>query len=97
MPLQIYSFLLCDAAVSIGAVTGTTENSTQDIDSQQIGLKVATGGLSIILAQSEYEASGDDEQATGAAIKFQVNDAMSLVAYTSEVEDDLSSEDHSVI
>jgi hypothetical protein len=82
------------ASVMIGAVSGTTENATQDIDSQQIGLKIVSGDISMIIAQSEYEADGDDEQGTDAAIKFQVNDSMSLVAYTSDVEDDLKSEEY---
>ena len=58
------------ASITLGGVSGTTENSTQDIDSQQLGLKVVSGNISFVLAQSEYEASGDDEQATGAAVSI---------------------------
>jgi len=83
------------ASILIGAATGTTENSTQDIDSQAIGIKVTSGDISFVLAQSEYEASGNDEQATGAAVKFQVNDGMSVAVYTTDVEDDSTSEDYS--
>ena len=82
------------ASITLGGVSGTTENSTQDIDSQQLGLKVVSGNISFVLAQSEYEASGDDEQATGAAVKYQVNDGMSVAVYTSETEDDSSSEEY---
>jgi hypothetical protein len=82
------------ASITLGGVTGTTENSTQDIDSQQLGLKVVSGNISFVLAQSEYEASGDDEQATGAALKYQVNDGLSVAVYTSNVEDDSSSEEY---
>jgi len=82
------------ASITLGGVSGTTENSTQDIDSQQLGLKVVSGNISFVLAQSEYEASGDDEQATGAAVKYQVNDGMSIAVYTSETEDDSSSEEY---
>jgi hypothetical protein len=82
------------AAITIGGVSGTTENSTQDIDSQQLGLKVVSGNISFVLAQSEYEANGDDEQATGAALKYQVNDGMSVAVYTSNVDDDSSSEEY---
>ena len=82
------------ASILIGGATGTTENSTQDIDSQAIGIKVTSGDISFVLAQSEYEASGDDEQATGASVKFQVNDGMSLAVYTTDVEDDSSSEEY---
>jgi hypothetical protein len=89
-----YSVDAGGASITIGAVSGTTENSTQDIDSQQLGLKVVSGNISFVLAQSEYEASGDDEQATGAAVKYQVNDGMSIAVYTSETEDDSSSEEY---
>jgi hypothetical protein len=82
------------ASITLGGVTGTTENSTQDIDSRQLGLKVVSGNISFVLAQSEYEANGDDEQGTGAAIKYQVNDGLSVAVYTSDVEDDSSSEDY---
>jgi hypothetical protein len=82
------------ASITLGGVTGTTENSTQDIDSRQLGLKVVSGNISFVLAQSEYEASGDDEQATGAALKYQVNDGLSVAVYTSNVEDDSSSEEY---
>jgi hypothetical protein len=89
-----YSVDAGGASITLGAVSGTTENSTQDIDSQQLGLKVVSGNISFVLAQSEYEASGDDEQATGAAVKYQVNDGMSIAVYTSETEDDSSSEEY---
>jgi hypothetical protein len=89
-----YSVDAGGASITLGGVSGTTENSTQDIDSQQLGLKVVSGNISFVLAQSEYEASGDDEQATGAAIKYQVNDGMSVAVYTSDVEDDSSSEEY---
>jgi len=90
-----YSMEAGGASILIGGATGTTENSTQDIDSQALGIKVTSGDISFVLAQSEYEASGNDEQATGAAVKFQVNDGMSLAIYTTDVEDDSTSEDYS--
>ena len=89
-----YSVDAGGASITIGGVSGTTENATQDIDSQQLGLKVVSGNISFVLAQSEYEASGDDEQATGAAVKYQVNDGMSIAVYTSETEDDSSAEEY---
>ena len=89
-----YSMEAGGASILIGGATGTTENDTQDIDSQALGIKVVSGDISFVLAQSEYEANGDDEQATGAAVKFQVNDGMSLAIYTTDVEDDSSSEEY---
>jgi len=90
-----YSMEAGGASILIGGATGTTENSTQDIDSQALGIKVTSGDISFVLAQSEYEANGNDEQATGAAVKFQVNDGMSVAVYTTEVEDDSTSEEYS--
>jgi len=90
-----YSMEAGGASILIGGATGTTEDSTQDKDSQAIGIKVVSGDISFVVAQSEYESSGNDEQATGAAVKFQVNDGMSLAVYTTDVEDDSTSEDYS--
>jgi len=89
-----YSMDAGGAAITIGAVSGTTEATTQDIDSQQIGIKISTGSATVVLAQSEYEASGDDEQGTSAGISFKVSDSMTVGAFTSEVEDDLSAEEY---
>jgi len=90
-----YSMEAGGASILIGGATGTTENSTQDIDSSAIGLKVTTGGVQFVIGQSQYEAENDDEQGTSAAIKFSVSDAMTVAAYTSEVEDDISGEEYS--
>jgi len=89
-----YSMEAGGASILIGGATGTTENSAQDIDSQALGIKVTSGDVSFVLAQSEYESSGNDEQATGAAVKFKVNDGMSLAIYTTDVEDDSTSEEY---
>ena len=89
-----YSMEAGGASIYLSYVTGTTENSTQDIDSSAIGVKVATGDITFVIGQSQYEAENDDEQGTSAAIKFSVNDGMTLAAYTGEVEDDISGEEY---
>lgn len=90
-----YSVEAGGASIYLSYVTGTTENSTQDIDSSAMGLKVTTGGVEFVIGQSQYEAENDDEQGTSAAIKFKVSDAMTVAAYTGEVEDDISGEEYS--
>jgi outer membrane protein OmpU len=90
-----YSMEAGGASVYLSYVTGTTENSTQDIDSSAVGVKVATGGVTFVIGQSQYEAEDDDEQGTSAAVKFNVSDGMTLAAYTGEVEDDISGEEYS--
>ena len=90
-----YSMEAAGASVYLSYVTGSTENSTQDIDSSAIGVKIATGDVTFVIGQSQYEAENDDEQGTSAAVKFNVNDGLTLAAYTGEVEDDISGEEYS--
>ena len=89
-----YAMSAGGASITLGAATATTEDSTQDIDSQNMGMKVVTGNVSVIVSQGKYEASSTDETGTGASISFKVNDAMSIGAFTVEVEDDTSSEEY---
>ena len=90
-----YSMEASGASVYLSYATGTTENATQDIDSSAIGVKVATGDITLVVSQAQYEAENDDEQGTSAAVKFNVNDGLTLAAYTGEVEDDISGEEYS--
>ena len=90
-----YSMDAGGAKVTLGVVSGTTENTTQDIDSSVVGVQIDSGNMSVILSQSEYEASLNDEQGVDFGISYKVSDGLKVVAYTTEVEDDLSSEEYS--
>ena len=59
-----------------------------------MGIKIATRNVSLIISQATYEANNTDETGTGAGISFKVNDAMTIGAFTTEVEDDISSEEY---
>ncbi|MDB2387632.1 porin [Alphaproteobacteria bacterium] len=83
------------AKITLGVVSGTTENSTQDIDSSVVGVQIDSGDISVIVSQSEYEASSQDEQGVDFGVSYKVSDALKVVAYTTEVEDDSSSEEYS--
>jgi len=50
------------AKVTLGVVSGTTENATQDIESSVVGVQIDSGDISVIVSQSEYKTSGNDEQ-----------------------------------
>jgi hypothetical protein len=89
-----YAMSAGGASITLGGATATTENSTQDIDSQNVGMKVVTGNVTFIASQATYEASSTDETGTGAGISFKVNDAMTIGVFTTEVEDDTSSEEY---
>ena len=83
------------AKVTLGVVSGTTEATTQDVDSSVVGVQIDSGNMSVILSQSEYEANGDDEQGVDFGISYKVSDDLKLVGYTTEVEDDSTSEEYS--
>jgi hypothetical protein len=82
------------AAITLGGATATTENSTQDIDSQVLGVKVASGDITAVVSQATYEASSTDEESTGAAVQFKVSDAMTFTVHTAETDDSSSSEEY---
>ena len=81
------------AAITIGGGTSTLENSTQDVDAQNLGLTVVSGDISVGLSQGSYEGSAIDETSTSAAVSFKVSDVMTVGAFTTEVEDDSTSEE----
>tara|TARA_A100001011_G_scaffold374015_1_gene434047 strand:+ start:383 stop:1354 length:972 start_codon:yes stop_codon:yes gene_type:complete len=83
------------AAITLGGATATTENSTQDIDSQVIGVKVASGNITAVVSQATYEASNTDEESTGASVQFKVSDAMTFTVHTAETDDSTSKEEYS--
>jgi hypothetical protein len=81
------------AAITIGGGTSTLENSTQDVDAQNLGITVVSGDISVGLSQGSYEGSSIDENSTSAAVSFKVSDVMTIGAHTTEVEDDSTSEE----
>ena len=83
------------AKVTLGVVSGTTEAATQDTDSSVVGVQIDSGDISVIVSQSEYEASGHDEHGVDFGVSYKVSDALKIVGYTTEVEDDLTSEEYS--
>ena len=89
-----YGMSAAGAAVTLGGATATTENSTQDIDSQVLGVKVASGDITAVVSQATYEASSTDEESTGAAVQFKVSDAMTFTVHTAETDDSTSKEEY---
>jgi outer membrane protein OmpU len=77
------------ASITLGYTAATTENTTQDIDSENMGIKVVSGDISLIVSQSGYEASDEDRQAMGASISYALPNGMKVGAYTVKGDDDL--------
>ncbi len=84
-----YSLDAGGAAITLGYTASTTENTTQDQDSENMGLKVVSGDVSFIVSQSGYEASGEDRKNMGASVSYALPNGMKLGAYTFKGEDDL--------
>jgi len=79
------------STITIGGATGSTDTAsgTPSIDSQNIGVKIVSGPVSVILAQSTYQASDEDQEANGASISYDMGNGMIIGAYTMESDDAL--------
>ena len=75
--------------ITLGAATGTTEAATTDTDSQNMGIKVVSGNLSMILSNGTYEAVDEDRSTTGASVSYKMANGIALGAYSVKSEDDL--------
>ena len=53
-----YSMDAGGASVTIGAATATQEASSQDVDTQVMGIKVSSGNITAAVSQSTYERAG---------------------------------------
>jgi hypothetical protein len=84
-----YSMSAGGAAITLGYATKTTENATQDQDDTNMGLKVSSGDLSVVISQGQYEANDEDIESQGAAISYKMPNGMTVGAFTFKSEDDL--------
>jgi len=75
--------------ITIGGATATKEATTTDTDHQNLGVKVVSGNLTFIAAQSSIEAVDEDINSTGAGVSYKMANGMVLGAYTMKSEDDL--------
>lgn len=89
-----YEISTSEVSITLGGATATTENSTQDIDSQNIGVKIVMDKTSLIVSQASYEASSTDENAISAGVSYSLTDDLTLGLHTTEVEDDISNEEY---
>jgi len=77
------------AAITLGYATNTEENATKDIDTYNMGLKIVSGDLSMVLSQGEKAGSDEDINNAGASISYVMPNGMTVGAYTFKSEDDL--------
>ena len=55
------------------------ENATQDVDMENMGIKVVSGDISLVLSQGNYEASDEDRDNSGGSISYKMPNGMTLV------------------
>jgi len=83
-----YSMDAAGASITLGYATKTTEDATQDKDDTNMGLKVVSGDISLIISQGQYEADDEDIESQGAAISYKMPNGMTVGAFTFKSEDD---------
>ena len=83
-----YSMDAGGAAITLGYATKTTENATQDQDDTNMGVKIVSGDVSLIISQGQFEADDEDIESQGAAISYKMPNGMTLGAFTFKSEDD---------
>jgi hypothetical protein len=83
-----YAMDMSGMAVTIGAATQTTEASTTDTDTNNMGIKVVSGDISVIAARSSLTSAADDYETRGLSVSYKMANGMVLGAYTMKSEDE---------
>jgi len=77
------------ASITLGYASITTEAAGQDKDQTNMGLKIVSGDLSMIVSQGSYEEADEDRDNQGASISYKMPNGMTAAAYTFKSEDAL--------
>jgi len=77
------------ATVTLGGASGTTEAATKDTDSQNIGVKIASGNITVAMGQGQHEANDEDIETNDFGISYNMGNGMVVSAYTVDSEDTL--------
>jgi len=76
--------------ITVGGASQTTEVADAiDTDSQNMGIKVVSGNLSLIVSNGTYEAVDEDRNTQGVAVSYKLANGMVLGAFSVKGEDDL--------
>jgi hypothetical protein len=84
-----YSMDAGGASITLGYSAVSDENSTQDVDLENMGLKVVSGDISLILSQGGSESNDEDVENQGGSISYKMPNGMTVGAFTFKSEDDL--------
>jgi len=85
-----YAMTAGDTAITIGGATASTEVSgSADTDSQNMGIKIVNGSMTVAVSQSEKTSVNDDINNMAVAVSYKMANGMTIGAYTFKSEDDL--------
>ena len=84
-----YSMEAGGASITLGYANTKKEATTKDTDETNMGLKVVSGDLSLIVSQGSKEAVDEDIDNQGASIAYAMPNGMNISAYTFKSEDAL--------
>jgi hypothetical protein len=84
-----YTMDAAGTSVTLGFANNTQENTTKDIDTQNMGVKIVSGDISFVLSKGGREASDEDVENSGASLSYVMPNGMTVGAYTFKSEDDL--------
>jgi hypothetical protein len=84
-----YSMDAAGASITLGYAAVQDENATQDVDQENMGMKIVSGDISLIISQGGTESSDEDIENQGASISYKMPNGMTVGAYTFKSEDDL--------
>jgi len=77
------------ATVTIGGASGTTEAATKDTDSQNVGVKIASGNITVAMGNGMYEANGEDRESTDFGVSYNMGNGLVVAAYTVDSDDSI--------
>ena len=90
-----YTMDAAGASITLGYAVVEDENSTQDVDLENMGMKIVSGDISLIVSQGGSESSDEDIENQGASISYKMPNGMTIGAFTFKSEDDLDAGLHS--
>jgi len=77
------------ATITVGGATATTENATQDKETRNMGIKVASGDITVVVSTGSYEETDEDQDGTAAAITYKLANGVTLGAFTLSTDDNM--------
>ena len=84
-----YAMEAAGASITLGYAAVQDENSVQDKDYENMGMKIVSGDISLIISQGGSESNDEDIENQGASISYKMPNGMTVGAYTFKSEDDL--------